>query len=153
MRLSEPAPAVQGSRAAVVRPTPPIEPRPAAPTDRAQPNQVPASAGSARGEPPVVIAAPSERRPAADSASLRVVRPPERAKATPEPTPFDAVLESILYATDRKLAIVDGRIVQPGDVIRGAVIVDITPSSVLLRDATGRPRRLSLGSASERGRH
>jgi len=51
----------------------------------------------------------------------------------------------ILYATDRKLAIVDGRIVSIGDDVRGASVIDITPSAVLLRDAHGRLRRLALG--------
>jgi hypothetical protein len=59
--------------------------------------------------------------------------------------PFDAVLGTILYAPERKLAIVDGRIVQTGDDINGARVVEITPTTVLLRDARGRLRRLGLG--------
>ena len=59
--------------------------------------------------------------------------------------PFDASLETILYSRDRSLAIVNGRIVQLGDEVHGARIVDITPSEVLLRDSDGRLRRLSLG--------
>jgi hypothetical protein len=59
---------------------------------------------------------------------------------------FDAVLGTILYSPDRKLAIIDGRIVAPGDEIRGARIVDITATSVLLRDDQGRLRRLTLAS-------
>jgi hypothetical protein len=58
--------------------------------------------------------------------------------------PFDAVLGTILYSPDRKLAIVDGRIVGPGDDVRGARVIDITPTAVLLRDARGRLRRLAL---------
>jgi hypothetical protein len=60
--------------------------------------------------------------------------------------PFDAVLGTILYSPDRKLAIIDGRIVGPGDDVRGARVIDITPSAVLLRDAQGRLRRLALTS-------
>ena len=60
--------------------------------------------------------------------------------------PFDAVLGTILYSPDRRLAIVDGRIVGVGDQVRGARITDITPLSVLLRDAQGRLRRLTLGA-------
>jgi hypothetical protein len=59
---------------------------------------------------------------------------------------FEAVLGTILYSPDRKLAIIDGRIVGPGDEIRGARIVEITPASVLLRDERGRLRRLTLAS-------
>jgi hypothetical protein len=52
-----------------------------------------------------------------------------------------------LYSPDRKLAIVDGRIVGIGDEVKGALIVDITPGTVLLRDAQGRPRSLTLGGS------
>jgi hypothetical protein len=61
------------------------------------------------------------------------------------PLPFDAALGTILYGPDRKLAIVDGRIVQAGDDVRGATVVEITPTSVYLRDAQGRLRRLTAG--------
>jgi hypothetical protein len=50
-----------------------------------------------------------------------------------------------LYSPDRKLAIVNGRIVAPGDAVDGARVVDITPTMVLLRDAQGRLRSLTLG--------
>jgi hypothetical protein len=62
--------------------------------------------------------------------------------------PFDAVLETILYSPDRKLAIVDGRIVALGDAVKGARIVDITPTAVLLRDPQGRIRSLTLSSGA-----
>ena len=62
--------------------------------------------------------------------------------------PFDAALGSILYAPDRRLAIVDGRIVSAGDDVRGARVVDIAPGVVLLRDAQGHLRRLVLGADS-----
>jgi hypothetical protein len=58
--------------------------------------------------------------------------------------PFDAALGTILYSPDRKLAIIDGRIVGLGDDVRGARIADITPMAVLLRDAEGRLRRLAI---------
>jgi len=67
-----------------------------------------------------------------------------RPAPAPVPLPFDAVLGTILYSPDRKLAIIDGRIVEPGDDVRGARVVDITPSAVLLRDSQGRLRRLAL---------
>lgn len=60
--------------------------------------------------------------------------------------PFEAVLGTILYGPDRKLAVVDDRIVQVGDDVRGAVVVEITPTSVMLRDPQGRLRRLTLGA-------
>jgi len=58
--------------------------------------------------------------------------------------PFEGTLGTILYGADRKLAIVDGRIVQVGDAVRGARVVEITPNSVLFRDPQGRLRRLAL---------
>jgi hypothetical protein len=61
--------------------------------------------------------------------------------------PFEASLETILYSQDRRLALVDGRIVQVGDMVRGARITDITETTVLLRDANNRPRTLSLGDS------
>jgi hypothetical protein len=69
-------------------------------------------------------------------------------RSEPPPVPFDAVLGSILYSADRKFAIVDGRIVGPGDEVNGARVVDITTSTVLLRDAGGRLRSLSLTSSA-----
>ena len=50
----------------------------------------------------------------------------------------------VLQHADRKLAIIDGRIVQVGDDVRGARVVEITPNSVLFRDRDGRLRKLSL---------
>ena len=80
----------------------------------------------------------------------RQVPPPSAVRAsagTPAaevPIPFEGTLGSILYSADRKLAIVDGRIVQVGDEVRGARVVEITPNSVLFRDGQGRLRRLGL---------
>jgi hypothetical protein len=65
--------------------------------------------------------------------------------------PFDAVLGTILYSPDRKLAIVDGRIVGIGDGVKGAQIVDITQGMVLLRDEKGRLRSLTLAGAASAG--
>lgn len=70
--------------------------------------------------------------------------PPE---AQPSPLPFEATLGTILYGPERKLAIVDGRIVQAGDDVRGARVVEITPTSVYLRDEQGRLRRLTAGGS------
>jgi hypothetical protein len=83
----------------------------------------------------------------------RVAPPPAQARLPLAPTaeialPFDAVLGTILYAPERKLAIVDGRIVQAGDDVNGARVVDITPTAVMLRDAQGRLRRLGLGAST-----
>ena len=92
--------------------------------------------------PPAEVPRPAARPP---------VRPPE---ARPEPAeialPFDAILSTILFGTDRQLAIVDGRVVRQGDQVKGARVVQITESSVFLRDADGRLHELTVGTASGR---
>jgi hypothetical protein len=74
----------------------------------------------------------------------------ERTRPAPPPPevalPFDATLGTILYSSDRRLAIIDGRIVGVGDQVRDARVVDITPDSVLLRDSQRRLRRLTASS-------
>jgi len=124
---SAPGPVLPQRTVASAPPTPPRDAAPVAP----RPPEVPAAPAAAPAEPSV------ERAPAA------TVRRP----GGPPPTPFEAVLGTILYSTDRKLAIVNGRIVGVGDDVNGARIVEITPASVLLRDERGRMRILTLGQA------
>ena len=68
-------------------------------------------------------------------------------ESSPAPL-LTATLQGILIASDRKLAIVDGRIVQPGDDVQGATVVDITATSIIVRDASGRLRSLTSDSVS-----
>jgi hypothetical protein len=116
------APAQMSAKPVVLTPVP-EPPRPAPPRD---PTPTPTRAPAAVAPLP---AAPTVRRP-----------PPQEV-----PLPFDAALGSILYGPDRKLAIIDGRIVQVGDDVRGARVVEILQNSVLFRDREGRLRRLTLG--------
>lgn len=100
--------------------------------------------------PPVMpLTSLSETMPAPGSlrspASAPVGPAPKPVSKRETALPFDATLNTILYAPERKVAIVDGRIVQVGDAIRGAYIVEIAPTAVLLRDRQGRLRRLDLG--------
>jgi hypothetical protein len=100
--------------------------------------------------PPAIRTSPAPPAPATPSRvavrANEAPRPVVRAAAGEAVLPFDASLETILYGTDRKLAIVDGRIVQAGDDVKGARIVEITPTAVMLRDSQGRLRRLSVGT-------
>jgi len=57
----------------------------------------------------------------------------------------DATVESILYSPDRRLAIVDGRIMTIGDAVDGFRIVDITPTSVVVADGRGGVLQLAAG--------
>src|SRR5207245_2351489 len=104
-------------------------------------------AASKAGPAQRVEAAPSQAEPARTAPAATRPLPP-RTKPAPAVValPFDAVLGTILYSPDRKLAIVDGRIVGLGDQVRGAQIIDITPTAVMLRDGQGRLRRLTLGT-------
>ena len=135
----------------IVQPAPTRTPaRVPAPALVLTPVPLPAPAASApvrtepTAPPPVRIAPVREPAaspaPPASSTALPVRRPPPDEVALP----FDATLGTILYAADRKLAIVDGHIVQVGDEVRGARVVDITPNAVVFRDRQGRLRRLTL---------
>jgi general secretion pathway protein B len=93
---------------------------------------------------------PARREPELDPIDV-----PRRPEPTPAPRPtrpaetplaFDANLGTILFGLERRLAIVDGRIVGEGDEVRGARVVEISQNAVLLRDAQGRLRRLTGGS-------
>ena len=121
--------------------------------------------------PPVALFAAREPEPDVDpaTAGAAAVRPtPQsslsasafRAVQTAEPRPARAAgrarvgvgravrrnagLDSA--APDRRLAIIDGRIVGAGDEVHGARVVEIAPGVVLLRDAHGHLRRLELGA-------
>jgi hypothetical protein len=168
---SAPGNAVSTPPAATARPTAPLQStaaarQPASPPlvrleppattpsvpNRAQPTSAPARAPASGTVPqssptPPVARTPLEPIPvqpvpAAPPARARPAVPPEVA------LPFDAALGTILYSADRKLAIVDGRIVGIGDEVRGARVVDITQTAVMLRDAQGRLRRLTLGAGA-----
>jgi hypothetical protein len=108
-------------------------------------------------EAPVVMPPLPEARPAVDAPPPVLVEgAPVAAKPTPSPArarpaappevalPFDAELGTILFSDDRKLAIIDNRIVEVGDEVRGARVVEITARGVMLRDDQGRLRRLTL---------
>ena len=135
-----PSPSTTHPRAPAIAPSAPAAPGRAPASSPAVPAApVPGRGSQAPAQPPASYAAPSVGQPTA--------RPTSRA-AVPLENGFgpDAVQGTILYSPDRRLAIIDGRIVAPGDEIRGARVVEITPTSVLLRDGQGRLRRLTLTS-------
>jgi hypothetical protein len=122
----------------------------------------PATAGRAAPPPVVLRRVPEPARPPSPAEPLTsstsgsrpvpgptVPTPGRRAPPEDVPLPFEATLGTILYGADRKLAIIDGRIVQVGDDVRGFRVVEITPNSVLLRDRQGRLRQLALGDAAK----
>jgi hypothetical protein len=163
-RATNPAPAREKTPGPVRRPT---ATSPMAASPQAAPSVPPAAVKApafevprtsvARADPAPVVprpVAPPAVQPLAvqptGANQLQPVAARRTAAREPEtPLPFDAALGTILYAPERKLAIIDGRIVQPGDDVRGARVVDITPTSVLLRDGQGRLRRLTVGPSAQ----
>ncbi len=135
---TSPEPIARTTPSPIVPPTPSAPPavlRAASPVTTPPP-QAPTPSAATTAKPPTLPAGP-----VVSSAA------PPAVWATPPPVPFDAVLGTILHSPDRKFAIVNGRIVGPGDEVNGARIVDITPTRVLLRDAQGRLRSLTLRAA------
>jgi len=147
-----PATAPSAARREPERPAAPrVETRPAPtgtpppePTRTAPPATVPAAPPATSAAPPrVEPTAPPVRQGETPPQPAPRRQPPARTP-TESPLPFDASLGTILYSPDRKLAIIDGRIVGVGDEVRGARVTDITPTVVFLRDAQGKLRRLTL---------
>src|SRR6185503_11233894 len=110
---------------------------------------------------PTPPSGPIPPRPETLSARQPIAPPPQSEKTASQPStharkvdrqrdapplPFEAVLQTVLYSPDRQLAIVDGRIIAIGDSVKGAQVVEITSTGVLLRDEQGRLRRLALGA-------
>ncbi len=96
-------------------------------------------------EPQVDPPLAEPRREERPRALRQVAAPPLRVTPPEVPLPFEAALGTILYGPERRLAIIDGRIVQIGDQVNGARVVDITSTDVFLRDGQGRLRQLPLG--------
>jgi hypothetical protein len=134
------------SSAGAARPTPASPPRQvrALPPPQAVRPQLPQMA---RIQEPIPAPAPvvEPRAVAPLPVEPQIVAPPPRVAQPEIPLPFEAALGTILYGPERRLAIIDGRIVQVGDQVNGARVVDITSTDVFLRDGQGRLRQLPLG--------
>jgi hypothetical protein len=61
--------------------------------------------------------------------------------APPQPDP---VVRSILVSGNRRVALIDGRIVSAGDSVGNAVVTSIEPDAVVLATADGQSRRIAL---------
>lgn len=166
VRPVAPAPSPLLSRSIVPRaalvsivrpPEPALTPALRADLERSSAPTAPLRIVSAAPQAPPAVSPTHLLPPPAPASSRRVFEPaPRRSAPAAAPTkppparneqilPFDASLATILYSADRKYAIVDGRIVGVGDLVRGARIVDITQTAVILRDEQGRLRRLAAG--------
>jgi hypothetical protein len=134
----EPA-AISRVPAAVAAERPPVHQEPPA-VARILPPAI-AAPPPIRSEPPAIRQEPVVVRP--DHVARAAVASGARPRVEEQALPFEAVLTGILFSPDRQLAIIDGRVVGRGDDVRGAIVVDVTATAVLLRDSQGRLRRLS----------
>ncbi len=89
-----------------------------------------------RASPGVSVAAPIAPLPAP-----QVTPQPRAAEVAAEP---DLVVGSILYSQQRRLAIINGRIVRIGDRIGSSTILDIEPRAVIVVTADGTRRTLEV---------
>ena len=149
------APASADRAPVVPRPEPPRQTRrEQMPSRRDQVPSIAAAEFVRSYEPPPDIvytaAAPSPSPTAAPPAAPPAATAPVPVTPTAAPTtapsrPFTAELQTILYGPERKLAVIDGRILQQGDEIAGARVVEITATAVVVRDEAGRLTRLHVG--------
>jgi hypothetical protein len=63
----------------------------------------------------------------------------------------DPVVASILYSAGRRLAVIDGRIVRPGERAGTAMVIDILPKAVVLELPDGDRRTVELQAPSAAG--
>jgi len=97
--------------------------------------------------PPAAVSA-EPVRPAADRAVE--VAPPAAPRARPQPPLKDRLprVDSILIDEDRRLAIIDGRILGVGDAVGQRIVARIEARFVILREPSGLAIRVALGSGS-----
>jgi len=91
-------------------------------------------------------------------APVDVTNPPEwirnplaRVEAVVSEAPPDPVVGSILFSRQRRVALVDGRIVTVGDEVGIGRVVDIERDAVIVETAEGGRRRLELGRSARQG--
>lgn len=80
---------------------------------------------------------------------MPLVLEPVPAIAAPVVEP-DPVVASILYSPGRRLAVIDGRIVRPGDRAGRAKVIDILPKAVVLERSDGDRRVVELRGPAPR---
>jgi hypothetical protein len=78
------------------------------------------------------------------SAPVRTAPSPRTRGGDEQAQPPDALLGTILHGPDRKLAILDDRIVEVGDMVHGPLVIEIAPAAVWLRDTRGQLHQLTF---------
>lgn len=90
-----------------------------------------------------VITAPERRGdPSATTQSAGAAKAAVSAAAAAVPP--EPVVSSILLSSGRRIALVDGRIVRPGDRLPAGIVRSIEPDAVVITAAGGQTRRLAL---------
>lgn len=110
---------------------------PTAPAAALDPSQVQALPGVELDRVPVWARNPFEHRRVMPAIE-------ETATATPPVAAADPEIASILHSPDRRLALIDGRIIRVGDTVDGSKVVDILPNAVVLESAARGRRTLAL---------
>jgi hypothetical protein len=109
------------------------------------PTQVPALADVAAEREPTW-----PRDPFEDLQQVTIEPEPAQAAAAPAVEP-DPIVASILYSPGRRLAVIDGRIVRPGDRAGGATVIEILPKAVVLERPDGDRRVVELRGPAAMG--
>jgi hypothetical protein len=88
-----------------------------------------------------VITAPERRR---DSPAMPRDSGVAKASRSAAAVPPEPVVSSILFSSGRRIALVDGRIVRPGDRLPAGVVRSIEPDAVVITTAGGQTRRFAI---------
>jgi hypothetical protein len=114
----------------------PVVPVPSSPRPEATMGRIEAEPAPPAPPTPPIIVEPASKPPAARAA----VSAPRPAVPPPSPPSSDPLprVEGIAISGDRRLAIVDGAIVGPGDRVGTRLVRRIDKNGVLLREASGR---------------
>jgi hypothetical protein len=115
------------------RPQPSIELRPAAPAEPSTIRPAPAPPAPIEERPAPVPSAPSPSAPARPAAAGDLVDGTVYSGEVPVPGGGTLKLNGIAYSQDRPVAVLDGRVMGPGEVIQGFTIVAIETGRVKLQ--------------------
>lgn len=121
----EPTPAPTATPAPIATPPPPIRPESAPPAAAATPEETRPSSPPALTPAPVVPAPPAPA-PGAQEESKSYVR------EVPIPGGGTVTLNGIAFSADSPIAVLDNRVVGPGEVVQGFTVVEIQSNRVKL---------------------
>ena len=133
-------------------PPPPVaqesSPQPIATQGRREPNRATPSGPAASEQLPQQ----SERRSTDKSTVAAAPEPTQPPPAPPLRDPLPRI-DTVLIDQDRRLALVEGGVVEIGDAIGSRVVIGIERDSVALREPSGRTIKVRVRSSSDSPRH